>query len=137
MSKQAKVLLVDDSPPVLEQERKLLEKTGVQISLAYTGPEAIKKIHLERPDVVFLDLTMPEMGGEAVCRFIRNDPRLKEIAVVIVTGKTDEETMQKCFSCGCDAFVTKPFTAEEILNKLKVVLDDKEIYLEWDRLMEE
>lgn len=130
------MLLVDDSPQVLEQEKRLLEKTGVVISVAYTGPEAIKKIHIERPDVVFLDLMLPEMGGEAVCRFVRSDPRLKDIAVVIVTGKTGGGTMEECFNCGCDAFVTKPFTVEEILNKLKVILDDKEIYLDWDRLME-
>jgi len=136
MQKQAKVLLVDDSPQVLDQEKKLIERTGVSISLACTGPEAIKKIHIERPDVVFLDLMLPEMGGEAICRFIRADPRLKDTAVVIVTGKTGGGTMQECFNCGCDAFVTKPFTAGEILNKLKVILDDKEIYLDWDRLKE-
>ena len=87
--------------------------------------------------MVFLDLMLPEVSGDAVCRFIKNDPRLVNTAVVIVTGKSDEETMQTCFRCGCDAFVTKPFKAEEILKKLKVVLDDKEIYLDWDRLIEE
>lgn len=134
MVKRAKVLLVDDSPPVLAQEKAFLEKTGVEIFTAASGPEAIKKIHMAKPDLVFLDLMMPEMGGDAVCRFIKKDPRLANVTVIIVTAKTDEQTMQACFSCGCDAFVKKPFSADEILNKLKVVLDEKEIYLDWDRL---
>jgi two-component system alkaline phosphatase synthesis response regulator PhoP len=136
MAKKAKVLLVDDSVPVLNQERSLLERTGVTISTASTGTEAIKKIYRDRPDVVFLDLMLPEMSGDAVCRFIKNDSRVANTAIVIVTGKDDELTMQRCFQSGCDAFVSKPFKAEEILKKLKVVLDDKEIYLDWDRLIE-
>lgn len=135
MQKNARVLLVDDSPQVLDQQKGLLQKTGVSISTAGTGPEAIKKIHMERPEIVFLDLMLPEMNGDAVCRFIKSDPKLSDIAVVIVTARTDEETMKRCFQCGCDAFVTKPFTAQEILDKLKVVLDEKEIYLDWDCLL--
>jgi len=135
MSRKPKVLLVDDSPQVLDQQKVFLERTGVEIVCASTGPEAIKKIHMEHPEVVFLDLMLPEMNGDAVCRFIKSDPKLSETAVVIVTARSDEETMQRCFQCGCDAFVGKPFSAPEILGKLKVVLDDKEIYLDWDRLV--
>ena len=133
---KAKVLLVDDSPEVLQHEKRLLEKTGVDITTAFTGPEAIKRVHMDKPDILFLDLMLPEMSGDAVCRFIRSDPKLSGIAVVMVTGRTDNETMQSCFRCGCDAFVTKPFTPDELLRKLKVVLDEKEIYLDWDRLLE-
>lgn len=132
--KRAKVLLVDDSPPVLAQEQQLLEKTGVVISTAMTGSEAVKRIHMEKPDLVFLDLMLPEINGDAVCRMIKNDPKTSGTTVIIVTAKTDEETMQRCFRSGCDAFIKKPFTADEILNKLKVVLDEKEIYLDWGSL---
>lgn len=132
--KRAKVLLVDDSPQVLEQQKAVLGKTGVDIITAHTGPEAIKKIHIEQPDVIFLDLMLPEMNGDEVCRFIKKDPRLKNIPVIIVTAREEEQTMQRCFRCGCDAFVKKPFTAQELLEKLKVVLDEKEIFLDWDKL---
>ena len=135
-SKSARVLLVDDSAKALEQEKKLLEKTGIQILTALTGPEAIKRVHTDRPDIVFLDLMLPEMGGDAVCRFIKSDPKLADIAVIIVTARTEEKVMQSCFMCGCDAYVTKPFKPEELLRKLKVVLDEKEIYLDWDKLLE-
>ena len=135
-AKRARILLVDDSAQVLEQEKKLLEKTGVELFTAFTGPEAIKAIHLNQPDLVFLDLMLPEMGGDAVCRFIKNDPKLKNIAIIMVTARKDEKTMQQCFQCGCDAYVTKPFTPEELLRKLKVILDEKEIDLDWDKLLE-
>lgn len=134
-SKKAKILLVDDSPEVLKHEKYLLEKAGVDVITAPNGPEAIKKIHLEKPDLVFLDLMMPGLTGDAVCRIIRNDPNLADVAVIIVTARTDDATMQSCFRCGCDAYVTKPFTPEELLSKLKVILDEKEIYLDWDKLL--
>ena len=135
-SKSARVLLVDDSAKVLEQEKKLLEKIGVSILTALTGPEAIKRVHMDKPDIVFLDLMLPEMGGDAVCRFIKSNPKLADIAVIMVTARTEEKVMQRCFQCGCDAYVTKPFKPEELLRKLKVVMDEKEIYLEWDKLLE-
>ncbi len=135
MNKNAKVLLVDDSAQVLEEEKNLLEKTGVDITYAYTGPEAIKRVHMEKPDLVFLDLMLPEMGGDAVCRYIKNDPKLEETAVIMVTARADEQTMQTCFRCGCDAYVTKPFQPDELLRKLKVILDEKEIYIDWEKLL--
>lgn len=134
--KKARVFLVDDSVQVLEQEKNLLEKTGVSVTTAFTGPEAIKHVHTDKPDLVFLDLMLPEMGGDAVCRFIKNDPKLEDIAIIMVTSRNDEQTMQQCFRCGCDAYVTKPFKPEELLSKLKVILDEKEIYLNWDQLLE-
>lgn len=133
--KVAKVLLVDDSPQVLEQQKAVLEKTGVDIITAHTGPEAIKKIHLEKPDIVFLDLMLPDMNGDEVCRFIKNDPRLKDIAVIIVTAREESQIMQRCFRCGCDAYIKKPFTAQELLEKLKVILDEKNILLDWEKLV--
>ena len=130
--KAGKILIVDDSEAVLEAEKNLLQKTGLHISLAKNGPEAIKKTYLEKPDIIFLDLMLPEINGDQVCRFIKNDKDLKETAVIIVTAKTDPETMQRCFKCGCDAYLSKPVTAKELLSKLKVVLDDKDIYIDWD-----
>lgn len=128
--------MVDDSNKALQQEKKLLERTGVKIITASTGPEAVKMVHTERPDIVFLDLMLPEMGGDAVCRFIKSDPKLSDVAVIIVTARTEEKVMQRCFQCGCDAYVTKPFKPEELLRKLKVILDEKEIYLNWDKLLD-
>ena len=135
--KKAKILLVDDSAEILKQEKALLEKTGVDVITAFTGPEAIKLVHSEKPDLVFLDLMLPEMSGDAVCRYIKKDPNLANIAVIMVTALNDEKTMQSCFRCGCDAYVTKPFKPDELLRKLKVILDEKEIYLDWERLLDD
>ena len=134
-SKSAKALLVDDSAKVLEQEKNLLEKAGVKVITAGSGPEAIKKVHTEKPDIVFLDLFMPEMGGDVVCRLIKSDPKISDTAIIMVTASSEEKSMQSCFQSGCDAYVTKPFRAQELLRKLKVILDEKEIYLDWDRLL--
>lgn len=133
--KKGKVLIVDDNEAMLEQEKALLEKTGLEIVLARSGPEAIKQTYTKKPDLIFLDLMLPGMNGDEVCRFIKNDKELAEVAVIIVTARTDQESMQRCYRCGCDAYVTKPVTATELLRKLKVVLDDKEIYLDWDKLV--
>ena len=127
-----KILLVDDQKSILDLERSYLKGTGLQIVTASTGSEALQMIISKRPDVVFLDLMLPGMNGDAVCNFVKNRKELKDIAVIILTAKDDQSSLQRCFKCGCDAYVTKPISREEFLSKIKFVLDDKEIYLNWD-----
>lgn len=129
---QSTILLVDDQKSILDLERSFLKGTGLRVVTASTGSEALKAIITERPDVVFLDLMLPGMNGDAVCNFVKGREELKDISVIILTAKDDQSSLQRCFQCGCDAYVTKPISREEFLSKIKFVLDEKGIYLSWD-----
>jgi CheY-like chemotaxis protein len=126
------ILLVDDQKSTLDLEKSFLEGTGLQVITASGGSEALKMVVTKRPDVIFLDLMLPEMNGDVVCNFVKNREELKDIAVIILTAKDDPASLQRCFQCGCDAYVTKPISQEEFLDKIKFVLDEKGIYLNWD-----
>ncbi|UCD84385.1 MAG: response regulator [Deltaproteobacteria bacterium] len=125
------ILLVDDQKSIIDLEKSFLKGADLQIITASTGSEALQSIIKERPEVVFLDLMLPGMNGDAVCNFVKNREELKDTAVIILTAKDDQNSLQRCFKCGCDAYVTKPITRDEFLDKIKFVLDEKGIYLNW------
>ncbi len=126
------ILLVDDVKSTLDLEKSFLEGTDLQVITASNGSEALKMIITKRPEVVFLDLMLPGMNGDAVCNFVKNRKELKDISVIILTAKDDPGSLQRCFQSGCDAYVNKPISREEFLSKIKLVLDEKGIYLNWN-----
>ncbi len=126
----AKILLVDDVQAILDEEIRVLSKlTGIQIATATTGTAALKYIVDHRPDIVFLDLMLPDLSGEQICRVVKSKPQLEGISVIIVTGKDDPAQIERAFSVGCDAYVTKPFQEEDLLTKVRVLLSEKGIEL--------
>jgi len=120
MDKEEKqsILIADDMETFLRLEKMLLERSGYEILMAKSGGEAIKKIQTEKPDLIFLDLIMPDMNGDAVCRFVKNNKSLKHIPVIMVTTKGDPESRQRCHQAGCDDFVTKPVTQRDLFEKI-------------------
>jgi two-component system, OmpR family, alkaline phosphatase synthesis response regulator PhoP len=126
MSKKPKILLVDDVRGIIEQEREILAGLDVDIITAETGTEALKIITQEKPDIVLLDLMLPGMNGDTVCKFVKARPEL-HTSVVMVTGREDEKELQRCFASGCDAYVTKPIDSSDLLNKVQMLLDELEL----------
>jgi len=119
MVTKEKILIVDDMETFLKLEKMLLERSGYEIITARTGVEALKKVQTEKPRLVFLDLIMPEMTGDAVCRFIKTNKNLKHIPVVMVTTKSDELSRDRCLQAGCDDYMTKPVTQRDFFDKIK------------------
>lgn len=124
--KKPKVLLVDDVRAVLDQEKKILEALDLDILTAEHGTEALKTITQEKPDIVLLDLMLPGMNGDTICKFIKARPQLANVSVVMVTGQDEEKDLQRCFASGCDAYVTKPIDADDLLNKIQILIDEIE-----------
>jgi uncharacterized protein (TIGR02266 family) len=114
-----KILIADDMETFLRLEKMLLERSGFDIIMAKSGSEAIKKIQLEKPKIVFLDLLMPDMNGDVVCRFIKSNKALKHIPVVMVTTKSEPEYRERCLQAGCDDYITKPVTQRDLFEKIK------------------
>lgn len=117
-----KILLVDDTKLFLELEKNFLRLSPVHILTASSGEEALAVIEQERPDLVFMDVHMPGMGGIACCRRIKSNPALNSIPVIMVTSSGKIEDVELCREAGCDGYVTKPIDRREFLEKARVHL---------------
>ncbi len=120
-----KILVVDDADMVLKLEEILLKRTGCEVIKARNGIEALKRVQEEHPRVVLLDIVMPEMNGDVVCKFIKSNPVLKDISVIIVTSRGDEETRERCLRSGCDSYFTKPIDHQKLLEVVQGYLNIK------------
>ncbi|MCL4478930.1 MAG: response regulator [Deltaproteobacteria bacterium] len=116
MPDKEKLLIADDTATVLMLEEILLKKTGYDILKAKTGTEALKRVQLEKPRFALLDLVMPEMNGDAICRFIKSSEDLKHIKVIIITSHGNSEDRERAIKSGCDYFITKPINKKELLD---------------------
>jgi uncharacterized protein (TIGR02266 family) len=106
----------------LKLSRILLERSGYEIIMAKSGAEAIKKVQLEQPKLVFIDLIMPDMNGDAVCRFIKSNKITRHIPVIMVTTKSDAESRGRCEQAGCDDYITKPVTQRNLFEKINTFI---------------
>ncbi len=125
MPDKDKIVIADDMDTVLMLEEILLKKTGYEIVKAKTGTEALKKIQSEKPRIALLDLIMPEMSGDAICRFIKNNGELKHIKIVIITSHGKPEDKERALRSGCDYFLTKPVNSRELLDIVNKDLQEK------------
>ena len=113
-----RVLLVDDSESVIVFEKMLLRGMGFELVAARNGKLALAEAAKQRPDIVLLDLVMPEMDGIETCRRLKENPETREIPVVVVTTKGEPELVEKAFEAGCNDYITKPVDKLELLTKM-------------------
>ncbi|MBM2838997.1 MAG: response regulator receiver modulated PilZ sensor protein [Deltaproteobacteria bacterium] len=112
-----KILIVDDSATGLAQTKSLFSRTRCAVITAIDGKDALKKISDERPDIVLMDLYMPEMNGDECCRIIKEDPSFKDIPIIMYTSAKGEGERKRCLLAGCDVYLTRPFVDEDTLLK--------------------
>lgn len=117
-----KILLVDDMKVVLDLEKTFLKRSGCQVLTAKSGTEALETIRSETPDLVFLDLLMPDMDGDKVCELIRKDEMFKDMPIIMVSGSGKKEDIERCREAGCDDYLTKPIKQKDLLDKAARVL---------------
>jgi class 3 adenylate cyclase len=124
----SKILVVDDVPRNVKLLADLLTAKGYSAVTASSGREALAQIEAERPDLVLLDVVMPEMSGYEVCRKIREDPATEILPVVMVTALDPTEERVKGLDSGADDFLTKPINQAELLARVRSLLRIKELY---------
>ena len=122
MLSSAKILAVDDQPANLEILTKVLSKAGYAVTPALSGKHAIQQLKLFTPDLILLDVQMPELDGFETCRYIKVHPETAHIPIIFVTGLSDTESIVKGFSAGAADFITKPFQQPELLARVKTHL---------------
>jgi two-component system phosphate regulon response regulator PhoB len=116
------ILVVEDEPDTAELLEFHLENAGYKVTIAEDGYEALKKIHKLRPDLLILDLMIPEIDGFEVCRLIRKDPANESLPVMMCTAKSDETSKIQGLDFGADDYVTKPFSPREVVLRVKNLL---------------
>jgi DNA-binding response OmpR family regulator len=120
---QKKILIVDDSPAICSVLEKLFKIYHYQTVTAQDGLKGLDAARAEKPDLIVLDVMLPEMDGYKVCRMIKFDQNLKQIPVLILTSKMAPEDERLAFECGADAFVPKATKTEVILSEIKRLLN--------------
>lgn len=116
-----KVLVVDDSPVDLQNLTNILSDTGCTVLTAKNGAESVKCAKTEKPDVIFMDVIMPDMDGFEACRLLREDGTTKSIPVVFVTSKNQKADRVWAQMQGAKALIAKPYTREQIIEQLQAV----------------
>jgi class 3 adenylate cyclase/CheY-like chemotaxis protein len=124
----AKILVVDDTPRNVKLLADLLTVKGYAVETAASGQEALEKVEIARPDLVLLDVVMPEMSGYEVCRKIRENPVTEILPVVMVTALDPGAERVKGIEAGADDFLTKPINQAELIARVKSLLRIKEMH---------
>ena len=116
------VLVVDDEEDILELVRLNLSKEGYQVHCAATGEAAIESIRSNHPDLMVLDLMLPGMDGLEVTRFLKKNPRTRNIPIVMLTARMEESDVLTGLEMGADDYITKPFSPRILAARVKAVL---------------
>lgn len=122
-----KILAVDDEKHIVRLVQVNLERQGYEVITAYDGKEALQKVEEERPDLVVLDVMMPYMDGFEVLQNLRRNPSTREIPVIMLTAKAQDQDVFKGWQSGVDCYLTKPFNPMELISFVKRIfksLDD-------------
>ena len=114
-----KILIVDDETRLVDVLRAYLERDGYRVAAAYNGREALLLARREKPDLVLLDLMLPEMDGMEVCRTLRKE---SEVPIIMLTARSEETDKLIGLELGADDYVTKPFSPREVVARVRAVL---------------
>src|SRR2546428_5221206 len=122
MPPAAQVLIVDDERDLVRLLEFNLQQAGFETAVAYGGEEALQKTRQRVPDLVVLDLMLPDISGTEVCRQLKASRRTRHVPVLMLTARTDEVDRVVGFEVGADDFVTKPFSVRELVLRIRAIL---------------
>jgi DNA-binding response OmpR family regulator len=119
------VLIVDDEPNIVLSLEFLMKKAGFEVAVARNGAEALDALKDEAPDLLLLDVMMPEFDGYEVCERIRADPSWASTKIVMLTARGRDSERDRGLALGADAYVTKPFSTRELVAQIEEMLAAK------------
>ena len=122
MSSMIKILVVDDDPDIIEILRYNLSLAGYQVKTASNGKEAVKKAKLFLPEIILLDIMMPEMDGIEACTQIKSLPSLKKTMIIFLSARSEDFTQIAAFDAGGDDYISKPVKPKILLRKIRSVV---------------
>jgi len=122
---QTKILIADDEANILVSLEYLMKREGYAVSVARDGDEALAAIIRERPALVLLDVMMPRKSGFEVCQEVRANDAVKDTLIVMLTAKGRDTDVAKGLGIGADAYVMKPFSTRELVQKVRTMLEGR------------
>lgn len=117
-----KILLVDDAKTVLMMEQMILNQPEFQLLTAYDGEQAVEVALAEQPDLILLDVIMPNMTGIEVLEQLRREPATKDVPIIMVTTRSEIDYVERARAAGCTDYVTKPLDGAQLLAKVRLLL---------------
>ncbi len=120
-----KILVVDDEPNIVKLIASRLRNNGYDVISALDGEDGLKKAITEKPDLILLDIIMPGLNGFEVCKRLKENELTKEIPVIMLTALAEEKDLSKGLEEGASCFITKPFSAVDLLHEIKTAMQDK------------
>jgi DNA-binding response OmpR family regulator len=128
MNQRKKILIVDDEKISLEFFEVMLSKLGFIVEKANDGLDALEKVKRFYPDLIILDNIMPRMSGWEVTKTLKNDPKYREIPIIMFSALDDVKDKVEGFELGVDDYITKPFNFSEVLARIRAVLRNRELF---------
>jgi CheY-like chemotaxis protein len=113
-----RILIVEDTKTIVMVEKMMLSGLNCEIEIASNGKEGLSKVKSYKPDLILLDVVMPEMDGLEMCRRVKGDPETAKIPVVMVTTKGEADRVEQAYLAGCDDYLTKPIDKVELVSKV-------------------
>jgi DNA-binding response OmpR family regulator len=118
-----KILIADDEPNILISLEFLMKREGYEVHVARDGQEALDALRREKPRLVLLDVMMPKKTGFEVCQELRADDAIRDTLVLMLTAKGRDTDVAKGMAMGADAYMTKPFSTKELVQKVRELLE--------------
>jgi len=122
-----KILAVEDDASVLAVTKKRLELAGYEVVTAIEGLEGLKKARSENPDLIILDLILPNLNGYQICSMLKRDPKYQNIPIIMLTSRSKVKDADEGFKAGADAYITKPYDAEALLFNIRTLLGQQQL----------
>lgn len=117
-----RILIADDEPNIVLALEYLMKNEGYEVQTVTDGEDALRAIEKSRPDLILLDIMMPNLDGYEVCQRIRSDPSMKDIVIIMLTAKGREVEREKGLALGADFYISKPFSTREVVKKVREIL---------------
>jgi len=117
-----KIFIIEDEPSIIQLVQHNLEKNGFIVSSSVNGNDGLKELKKFQPDLLLLDWMLPDLSGIEICKNIRKDNSFKNLPVIMLTAKGEEEDKIKGLNSGVDDYLTKPFSFNELMARIKAVL---------------
>ena len=121
-SPRRRVLVVDDDPEIVTFLATLLELEGIDSTVATSAAAAMEKLEHGLPNLVLLDIAMPDRDGLDLCRALKKDPRTRNVPVFVVSARPGKDVVERALAAGAEEFIRKPFENQELISRIRVRL---------------
>ena len=120
-----KILIADDEHKIIMTLEYAFKKSGYEVYIARDGAEVIELLKSKTPDLVLMDVMMPQMDGFTTLQFIKKDPKLSDIKVIFLSAKNNAEDIEKGLKLGADAYVTKPYSIKKLTQQVEEMINNQ------------